>query len=248
MSFFGNIVGAATGLLGASWNSRQQARWSNWASSQDFERNANLSWQMWNATNQYNSPAQQMQRFRDAGLNPNLVYGSMPQSPQPAVVKSSTSTPEYKFDLAQSLNLVNQLENSRLNNNLIRAEISNKLQQKDINDVAMSSTLAGIALAKQRLGFDAQQAEDSHQESIARRRLMAANTGGAMLHNLLNQMSYHSKISESQFYDRVFGDGTQGSGDTWQRLGPTWSSILKTLGSFSPAKAVKKRFVYRPYS
>lgn len=33
----------------------------------------------WNLQNQYNSPAMQMQRLREAGLNPNLMYGS-PQS------------------------------------------------------------------------------------------------------------------------------------------------------------------------
>lgn len=30
---------------------------------------------MWNLNNEYNSPAAQMQRYSDAGLNPNLVYG-----------------------------------------------------------------------------------------------------------------------------------------------------------------------------
>lgn len=31
---------------------------------------------MWNRNNEYNSPIQQMQRLKEAGLNPNLVYGS----------------------------------------------------------------------------------------------------------------------------------------------------------------------------
>lgn len=30
---------------------------------------------LWNLTNQYNSPAAQMGRYQDAGLNPNLIYG-----------------------------------------------------------------------------------------------------------------------------------------------------------------------------
>lgn len=30
---------------------------------------------MWNANNAYNTPAEQMKRLREAGLNPNLVYG-----------------------------------------------------------------------------------------------------------------------------------------------------------------------------
>lgn len=32
--------------------------------------------QMWNMQNAYNTPSAQLQRYRDAGLNPNLIYGS----------------------------------------------------------------------------------------------------------------------------------------------------------------------------
>ncbi|AXH73239.1 MAG: DNA pilot protein [Microviridae sp.] len=39
--------------------------------------------------NAYNSPAQQMQRYKDAGLNPNLIYGSATNSP--SVINRSNS-------------------------------------------------------------------------------------------------------------------------------------------------------------
>lgn len=41
----------------------------------------------WNMQNQYNSPKEQMTRFKEAGLNPNLIYGQMSNSP---VVRSSS--------------------------------------------------------------------------------------------------------------------------------------------------------------
>lgn len=59
----------------------------------------NRAWQehMWNKTNEYNHPVSQMQRFKDAGLNPHLMYGqgdngntSMPQAPKQEV-------PNYNF-------------------------------------------------------------------------------------------------------------------------------------------------------
>lgn len=40
----------------------------------------------WNMQNQYNSPAAQMARFKQAGLNPNLIYG---QGNEAATVRSS---------------------------------------------------------------------------------------------------------------------------------------------------------------
>lgn len=35
----------------------------------------------WDKQNKYNSPSQQMQRYKEAGLNPNLIYGQMSNSP-----------------------------------------------------------------------------------------------------------------------------------------------------------------------
>lgn len=43
----------------------------------------------WDKVNSYNSPEQQMQRYLDAGLNPNLIYGNAANSPA-AMVKSPT--------------------------------------------------------------------------------------------------------------------------------------------------------------
>lgn len=39
-----------------------------------YQADQNLN--LWNLNNEYNSPAAQMQRYQDAGLNPNLIYGS----------------------------------------------------------------------------------------------------------------------------------------------------------------------------
>lgn len=39
----------------------------------EYQNEWNL--QQWNRENEYNSPLQQMKRFQDAGLNPNLIYG-----------------------------------------------------------------------------------------------------------------------------------------------------------------------------
>jgi len=44
----------------------------------------------WNMQNAYNSPSQQMQRYKEAGLNPNLIYGQMTNSP---VVRSTEAKP-----------------------------------------------------------------------------------------------------------------------------------------------------------
>lgn len=52
----------------------------------ELENQFNLD--VWNMQNEYNTPAAQMLRFQDAGLNPNLIYG---QSNMAGDVKSATA-------------------------------------------------------------------------------------------------------------------------------------------------------------
>lgn len=83
-------LGSAAGILGnlASIPSqiiqnKQQAK----LQQKSFEQNR----QMWELSNQYNSPEMQMQRLKAAGLNPNLVYGN-----GSVVGNTSTQTPKHQ--------------------------------------------------------------------------------------------------------------------------------------------------------
>lgn len=76
--FLGGIFNGTMGYFGqkqANDTNLRIARETNEANRQlaQYEWNRNL--EMWNLQNQYNSPAAQMQRFKQAGLNPNLIYG-----------------------------------------------------------------------------------------------------------------------------------------------------------------------------
>lgn len=82
LSFLGDIVGGVLGL-----NAQSQANESNMELAKyAFDRN----YQMWQENNAYNAPSAQMQRLQEAGLNPNLVYGS-----GSVVGNTSGSTPQY---------------------------------------------------------------------------------------------------------------------------------------------------------
>ena len=104
MSLLGGILVGAASLAGSAVNSlfnkksvsdanksnRQLAEYqSNWQQAEN-ERAYGRQLEMWNLENTYNSPTAQMARLKDAGLNPNLVYGSG------AVGNSSGSTPRYE--------------------------------------------------------------------------------------------------------------------------------------------------------
>ncbi len=76
-----------------------------------------------NRLNEYNSPKAQMARFKEAGLNPNLIYGQM--SNAPAVRSSSPSSynpTAPQFDLGSTANMAigqyydTQLKQAQLDN------------------------------------------------------------------------------------------------------------------------------------
>lgn len=67
---------------------------------ENFKRNKKLmdyqyskELESWNRMNEYNSPASQMARYRDAGLNPNLVFSQ--GTPGNATVIPHYTAPEY---------------------------------------------------------------------------------------------------------------------------------------------------------
>ena len=120
------LVGAAiatgVGAIGSQIIGGAQRR-KQYGRQRQFNRQmADLEWkrnlEMWHKQNQYNHPSEQMKRFMDAGLNPNLIYGqgtpgnasAMPtyrRAEQP-VDKEPIVNPEEAFK--QALNILQSVE------------------------------------------------------------------------------------------------------------------------------------------
>lgn len=96
---------------------------------------------MWHMMNQYNSPMAQMDRFKEAGLNPNLIYGQTNQAPAITTaqqgrsnmghnqMKGSPPPVQWNFDLRQGiLDYYQFKEQAARTNNL---EEQNKLLAQD---------------------------------------------------------------------------------------------------------------------
>lgn len=72
---------------------KEIAQMNNEYNEAQLEKQIQQEWDMWNAENEYNSPAAQMQRYKDAGINPYMASGNVSSgnassmsspSPQPA--------------------------------------------------------------------------------------------------------------------------------------------------------------------
>lgn len=138
------IIAGGASLLGGFLNSSGQAN--------ENERSRRFALNMynrqyadniglWNMQNQYNLPSAQMQRYKDAGLNPNLIYGQTntagslsaptPQTPQfqnprfgDAIQNTAVSSLEQMYNLEMK---AAQVDNAKAQNNVLINEALEKV-------------------------------------------------------------------------------------------------------------------------
>jgi hypothetical protein len=92
------------------------------------QQNRKWALQDWERQNRFNAPKQQMQRFKEAGLNPNLIYT---QKNEAAPVRSTDyvapQAPDFQGVLSKSAQIKlqdQQLANAQLQNDAIKAQIN----------------------------------------------------------------------------------------------------------------------------
>lgn len=140
------IAALGTGL---AWWSNKKTRDATQQANEDqkqynidmYERQKQDSLANWFMQNSYNSPLSQMQRFQEAGLNPNLIYGSSNVSDAIKVGGVGSYNPKtepHKFDLANGIQAYNdfimrsaQVDNLKVQNDVLIAESKLKEAQKN---------------------------------------------------------------------------------------------------------------------
>lgn len=114
----------------------------------DYKRQRADALADWNRVNEYNSPIAQMTRYKEAGLNPNLIYGQMQNaSPMrgPSINSSKMDNPFSSLGSAiiQKLNLENATKN--LNKDLAVKEAN----IRNLNEEANNKELIGEGLVQE---------------------------------------------------------------------------------------------------
>lgn len=143
---------------------------------QQWQRQNDYNLQMWNMQNQYNSPASQMARFKEAGLNPNLIYGQgqpglaspVPQANGPQAKGQAINTFKPDIQIPQVLPMIMDavrtkqqlanMEQMRLktveDTNLARAKALIEMKKANFTDQEIQMTI-------ERFGWDKQQFEQN---------------------------------------------------------------------------------------
>jgi len=209
-----SIISGATSLIGQGINAISQNR----ANKQQLAYNQQMYQQQrkdsladWEMQNRYGSPEQQMQRLKEAGLNPHLVYGKGTVDNFAGAVRSSDAKPYSpiapKLDLsavgqsisqyadlqlksAQTDNLRNAIEVSQEQKALIAANALKVLKETDYTTFKMFRD--DLLLSGQ---VDAQKAL-IRKTNTDTDNAIAGNTRAQEIHNLMKEPNLQKVLAE----------------------------------------------------
>ncbi len=147
-NFFGNLFGGNQQLKATREYNKAQADLAKYQNEWNLE--------MWNRQNDYNSPVSQMQRYQDAGLNPNLIYSQ--GTPGNATDSPTAATPDMQVEQhGYKGNAISDAVNSALNqyaqsvqNRKAEKEMSLMDTQEDANKANAQKMLAEALYTESR--------------------------------------------------------------------------------------------------
>lgn len=167
------LGGALSGIGGAS-----AQRNANRANQRMAEYQYGRDLHMWNLQNAYNTPAAQMQRFKDAGLNPNMIYGQGNPG-------NATVLPKYSRAEQQPVDYVSpigggvldvlgsfqdyqvkqaQIDNLKANNELIRENIGLAATRQNMMATQSGTLSATQPYSIMKAKYDAMRKEQEYDQ------------------------------------------------------------------------------------
>lgn len=177
-SIIGSINSRNENRWARDWNEKmykmqEQNEWLKWHAQNQYDlgmwqRQNEYNEQQWHKMNEYNSPMAQMARFKEAGLNPNLIYGQGSTTSPIATANfgsnsigkgslgNATGAPNSYGDIGASLSqglmsYVQLRESAARTNNL---EAQNQVLQQDVIGRALDNIGKGTKNEADRVNLD----------------------------------------------------------------------------------------------
>ena len=161
------LIGAASSigsnLISRRWKRKEEQDRRKYESKQELGRRT-YDQAMWDKVNKFNHPLQQMERLKNAGLNPNLIYGSSPGSAVGNAQSIATGkqlqgqAPQYQMDnpITSAMNTkVQQAQTNNLNTaamkNVAGANLSDSQKNRINGLLASEITMAEEGAKKAKI-------------------------------------------------------------------------------------------------
>lgn len=218
------------------YNQQLQQRAFDYNSQQsELEYQRNL--EQWNRENEYNTPASQMQRYIDAGLNPNLIYGSgtsagtAASSPQftaarynaPTAERSTNRPVSHGLDPYQAVSLGNQLALQRAQVDNLEAQADYTRANAEYRREELSTGSIGIKnnLASSQASYNLQrQVLTSFQTDVVNEQLQQLRSTNPVKVELLKQTLKNMRTQDdiNRLGYELNRIGVNNQDDLWQRV------------------------------
>lgn len=186
--------------------------------------------EMWNRQNQYNDPAAQMTRLKQAGLNPNMVYGSgtVAGNTGSQMPHYNAPTVEYKNPLQgatttipEMLSMYQNFEKMKADTDLVKSQ-KLKVDQETANDWIRNLILStdyhqkGLDYDKSRDTKDYYISRQASEAESAKLRVEALKKGLPILDEKLTSEQLANEIRRAEILFRKYEN-------QWRAMGVTSS-------------------------
>jgi hypothetical protein len=186
-----------------------QNRWNRKYNERMYDKQRQHALEDWQRAADYNSPQAQMQRYKEAGLNPNLIYGSATNSPMAQMkgpTQETSEMPPYQLNrnavgeaigTYQNLKLIQQqVDNLSATNEQIRAN-TNYINLKALTEIYNP----GLVQAKTGTEYGKQSLMQQQGEGIA-----AKVNLDVQKYNFLSQMNPHLQKLVTERINNIVAD------------------------------------------
>lgn len=229
-----SLVGVGDSLSGFAMeqaiNARNQKQYQKQYQQQKADNIA-----FWQMQNEYNTPEKQMQRFRDAKLNPNLIYGqgnngnagniqapsasrpNAPYTPDKGLAAAAQNALQYKMDS----------ETRQLSNDNLRADNTIKLEQAQLVNAQTKATLIGAGLKQYDLDFKSETRPNSLEYQSEKLRGLKTSTDISLQRNAREAASLASSVADAAQRMAESRQRVAQSKDEQQRIRASTDLLLK---------------------
>ena len=194
-------LGGVVNAIGTAGQNRKSRRWAELSYLQQKKDNL----EFWNLQNEYNTPSAQMGRFRDAGLNPHLIYGQGDNGNAqaintPDVQRPQFETPRFGDAISAAGTAFSDYYDLRLraaqaNNAEIQADILRK--QGDLLDAQTYRTLVGGQDQEFDLGVKSDLRETSMDYQREKLRQLTTNIDNSIQDNARRAIALSTSVQEA---------------------------------------------------
>lgn len=240
----GGLIAAGGSLLGGLFSSSGQKS-ANDTNMQIAQAQNQWNIEQWNRENEYNTPAAQVQRLKDAGLNPNLIYGNSSagavsaSSPRASGATVSNAQAGHAAGISAATQQLMNIVMQQAEYNKMNAQSDLARNQADLARVNASLSEANVLKTQSQTGYY----DTSSQLNVSRSSLIEhqisnidaqtlateARTEGQNIYNRFAQRLHESNISLRQATQALNERQTQAISE---KISQAWRSLDISEGRY----------------